>query len=96
MATLDELEIARQNIKAELDCIDEKIRDEKLKLMKEWYGVEEGSVVVHGGKDFVVSCILTSFVSRRLKPWVYGHTTKKDGSLSKKDTPLYGDWELKK
>ena len=88
---LDELEKEKKDLQDKLSTINAKIKTEKLRLAEKEYGVMVGCVVKgRDNKQYKVTSIDTSW----RRPWVKGNPMKKDGSWSKAELNVCGDWEV--
>ena len=90
---LEELEAKEREIVSALNAIRGEIREERLKIAKDKYGVDVGSVVVNnnGVRFLVVEIEAKSFLG---KPWLSGNPEKKDGTWSKAVRNLFNDWDI--
>ena len=90
---LEELQTEDRRLRKLVSDIDLEMTKENLKLIKDEWGVEVGSIV---RDDKLGECKV--FEVRSLsnwgRPWVYANPRRKDGSWSKNKRTLYGDWEL--
>ncbi len=64
---------------------------ERLKLIKEEFSIEVGSIVKMNGKLYKVAKIVVSNLNF-IKPYLEVFSKKKDGKWSIKRSTLYGDW----
>lgn len=81
-----ELSLARR-----MNELRHEILAERLKLIKEEFGIEVGSIVKMNGKLYKVAKILSSDFNS-LKPYLDVFSKKKDGNWSIKRSTLCGDW----
>ena len=90
--TLETLKGQEKELSQRLSSVRHEIREEKLRLYKEEYGIFVGCVVKDKeGKIFQVTSIeITSFN----KPWAKGHPKKKDGLFGTSVRNVYSDWEV--
>ncbi len=96
MSLLMELEAKERDLLHELDKVRSAINVEKLKNIKQEYGLSVGSLVTldrldRSGDVYRVEKIRTEYSG---KPWVYGCRRNKDGSFTARETNLFDDWKL--
>lgn len=90
--TLQELESKAGKLRDELDEVQKQIKEERLRLVKEEYGVGIDSMVKYKSRNYRVTGIRPT---GKGKPWVYGIWIKKDGSKgSHTPASLWDGWEL--
>ena len=91
---IQELLHSRSEILEELRILDERIREEKLRLSEEVHGVKIGSIVEYKGKKHRVTKINVSYAVNGAKPWVEGNPMRRDGTYGSGRRCLYSEWTL--
>ena len=96
--TLRALLDRRNELKNELINSGIEIRNRKLQLIEEFFGVKLGSIVKYRGKEFKVVSIKVSTWNGRPDriPWLVGVGRKKDGEFGVVQRNLFVGWELVK
>ena len=77
-------------------CLEAKLQTRSLQLAKKLYGVEQGSVVRHAGRKYIVMSVsaLEHAATSKQKPWVYGALEMQDGLPGVRIENLTDAWEI--
>jgi hypothetical protein len=92
MEKLEQLVKRAEGLANELSELRKEIAEEKLRIVKETYGIDVGSVVTHKGQEYRIAEIQPGQYG---KPWLYGNPRKKDGTFGTAVRNLFSDWEVK-
>ncbi len=80
-----------ERIRNELRDIKVAVRSATLKVIKDRYALEAGTVVMHNGHEYRVTHISTKWKN---KPWLEGNIKKKDGTWGTQKRNLFDEWEV--
>jgi hypothetical protein len=90
MGKLEELAEEKRVLSNKLHEVDHQIFNEKLRIVREKFGVYIGATVKgHDGKLYKVTSIEPSWT---IKPWLCGNPQKKDSTFGTAIRNIYGDW----
>lgn len=92
MSLIDELKTQKEHLEVEIRRIENRIRNEQLRLCYSEYGITFGSIVkTIDGKEYKITEIDARWSG---DPTLKGNPKKKDGTFGKAEQYVYGRWEL--